>query len=251
MRKQELIYGVNSVGSALDTGRSIDKILVSKSGQSNRISRIISAARKRKITVQFVPSEAITRKASTSKHQGIIAYVGSVPTLELNQMLKTWSSKDQFHMVAMLDGIEDPHNLGAIARSAEAAGVSGLIVPSHRSAPISAVADKSSAGAISYLPLARVTNLSRTVEVLKKKGYWIVGCDESSKNTLWDFEFKFPVVIIVGNEGKGIQRIVKEKCDDLVSIPMFGKIASLNASVAAGLFFYECRRFMEKKTMSL
>ncbi|MEE9170286.1 MAG: 23S rRNA (guanosine(2251)-2'-O)-methyltransferase RlmB [bacterium] len=245
MSTDNVIYGINSVRAALESDRPIEKILISKTSPKGRYSSLIALAKQRKTTLQFVPSEAISRRAKTDKHQGILALIGGVPLLSLEELLGLIKPIDEPAILAMLDGIEDPHNLGAIIRSAEAAGLSGLILPQHRSAPLSPIVSSTSSGAIYHLPIARVTNLAQSVERLKKEGFWIVGSAERGSKPFWDLPGDLPLVVIIGNEGRGIHRLVKEKCDYLITIPMYGKTPSLNASVAAALLFYEIRRKRE------
>lgn len=239
---ENVIFGIHSVKAALDSNQTFEKILISNTIHKGKVTDIISLAKQHKITIQFVPFEAITKKARSTKHQGILAFISPVSLFSLEELLEKTNSTKPDPIVALLDGIEDPHNLGAIIRSAESAGISGLVIPQRRSAPLSPVVSSASAGAIHHLPVARVNNLAQAIKILKKNGYWIVGSDERATTSLWEFPGNFPMAIIIGGEGKGMRRLVKENCDFLVRIPMFGKTTSLNASVAAGLLFYEARR---------
>lgn len=236
------VYGINSVKAALDSDQTLEKILISNTGHQSKVLEIISLAKRHKTMVQFVPFEAITKRAKTAKHQGILAYISPIPLLTLEELLGMIEPQKPDSIIVMLDGIEDPHNLGAIIRSAEAAGLSGLVIPQHRSAPLSPVVSSTSAGAIHHLPVARVNNLSQAIKILKNQGFWIIGSDEKASTLIWELPDHFPMAIIIGSEGKGIRPLVKENCDFLIRIPMFGKTSSLNASVAAGLLFYEARR---------
>ncbi len=244
---EHIIYGVHSIKSALDSNQTLEKILISITVKKSKISEIIAIAKQQKIVVQFVPFEAIAKKAKTVKHQGILAYISPVSLLTMDELLTKINLQKSIPIIALLDGIEDPHNVGAIIRSAEAAGLSGLVLPQRRSAPLSPVVSSTSAGAIHHLPIARVTNLTQSIKSLKKHGFWIIGSDEKVSKTIWELDSNYPMAIVIGSEGKGIRRLVKESCDFLVKIPMFGKTSSLNASVAAGLLFYEARRRLQNQ----
>lgn len=240
-----IIYGINPVAAALKSGRAVEKIFVSADNKNPRLQLLLKNARQKNIPVQFIPSSALKRKTNSEKHQGIIAILTAHSVLDLDELLyKSRLQKDP-PILALLDGIEDPHNLGAIIRSAEGAGLSGMIIQQRHSAPLSSVVTKASAGAVSYFPIARVGNLAQAVDRLKQEGFWIVGSDERSDINYWDLPLAEQTAIIVGNEGKGIRRLLKEKSDYLVRIPMYGKTESLNASVAAALLFYEFRRQRE------
>ncbi|HDL19300.1 MAG TPA: 23S rRNA (guanosine(2251)-2'-O)-methyltransferase RlmB, partial [Bacteroidetes bacterium] len=235
----------NPVAAMLKSGHTIDKIFVSSDNKNPRLQLLLKNAREKKIPVQFIPSSALKRKANSEKHQGIVALLAEHPVLDLDELLHKIRLQKDSPILTMLDGIEDPHNFGAIIRSAEAAGLSGMIIQQRHSAPLSSVVAKASAGAISHFPIARVGNLAQAVDRLKQEGFWIVGSDERSDINYWELSFTAPTAVIVGNEGRGIRRLLKEKSDYLVRIPMYGKTESLNASVAAALLFYEIRRQRE------
>jgi 23S rRNA (guanosine2251-2'-O)-methyltransferase len=240
--KSSVIFGINAIFAALKSDQTIDKILVSSSSNKNRFYTVLKMARQRQISVQLVPNQALTKKAGSDKHQGIVAIIGNFTFLNLEELIKNSTSANEPPLLAMLDGIEDPHNLGAIIRSAEVAGFTGIVIQQRHSAPLSAVVSKTSAGAMMHLPIAKVVNLSKAIDQLKEKGFWTIGSDDQAAKSYWDMEVDLPLVIIIGSERKGIRRLIKEKCDFVVLIPMYGKTGSLNASVAAGLLFYEIRR---------
>ena len=237
-----IIYGINSVLASLKSNETIDKIFISSDSKKARFQPILQIAQKRNILIQYIPTSALNKKAGVEKHQGVLAILTSVKTIDLEELLEKCKKSGDPPLLTILDGIEDPHNFGAIIRSAEAAGFNGMIIQDRHSAPLSPVVHKSSAGALSYFPIARVNNLAKSLERLKEAGFWIFGSDEKSSESFWKLETDIPLAMIIGNEGKGIRRLLKEKCDFLVQIPMFGKTESLNASVAAALLFYEIRR---------
>jgi len=250
MSEAAIIYGINPVQAALKEGRVIEKILISEKVSSNRLQAVVQTARQQHVLVQSVPPAALTKKVGNNKHQGILAFLGVVESLSLEELLQKCKNVSGPPLLTMLDSIEDPHNLGAIIRSAEAAGFVGIILPQRRSAPLSPIVSKTSAGAIQYLPIAKVGNLVQSLEQLKEAGFWILGSDERASTSFWEIPDNVPLVVIVGNEGQGIHRLLKEKCDFLVRIPMYGKTESLNASVAAALLFYEIRRQREASVSS-
>jgi len=237
-----IIFGINAISAALKSEQTIDKIFVSSSSNKNRFYNLLKIAKQKQIPVQFIPHQALNKKSGSEKHQGILAVVSDFSFLSLEQLIENSKSGKEMPLLVMLDGIEDPHNLGAIIRSAESAGFSCMIIQQRHSAPLSAVVSKTSAGAIMHLPIAKVINLSKAIDQLKEEGFWIIGSDGQANKSYWDLEVDLPLVVIIGSEGKGMRRLIKEKCDFVVQIPMFGETESLNASVAAGLLFYEIRR---------
>lgn len=239
---------MNSVLASLKSNQTIDKIYISSESNKSRFQQILQIAKNRNILIQYIPSSALNKKAGVEKHQGVMAVITSIKTLSLHKLLEKCKQSAEPPLLTILDGIEDPHNFGAIIRSAEAAGFDGMIVQERHSAPMSPVVHKSSAGALSYFPITRVKNLARTLDRLKEAGFWILGSDEKSSESFWKINADIPLAVIIGNEGKGIRRLLKEKCDFLVQIPMFGRTESLNASVAAGLLFFEIRRKKMNKT---
>ena len=243
------IYGINPVKAALEAKRPIEKLWVVKSFRTQRLKQLVSQARQQGILVQYLEKSILDRKAETPHHQGVIAVVAEKNLVEWEDLLSVANDRGEPTFLTILDGIEDPHNLGAIVRSAVAAGVHGLILSRRHCAPISPVVSKTAAGALEFMAMARVGNLAQTIEQLKQKGLWIIGADVSSATPYWEVALDMPLAIVIGSEGKGLRRLVREKCDILVSIPMYGKVQSLNATVAAALMFYEVRRY-RLKTLS-
>ncbi len=205
------------------------------------MNTVLREAKKHDTIINYVKKERLDQMSETGKHQGVIAYIAAFEYATVDDILKKAEDKGEPPFVVILDDIEDPHNLGAIIRTANLAGAHGVIIPKHRAAGLTATAVKASAGAVSYTPVAKVTNISKTIEELKDKGLWFV-CADMGGTTMYDLDLKGPIGLVVGNEGKGVSRLVKEKCDFIASIPMFGDIDSLNASVATGVLAYEIVR---------
>ena len=226
-KKDDIIIGRNPVSEALRGGREIDRILVAKGEKNGAVVGILAKAKKKNIPIKEVDVKKLDYASGHSNHQGIIAYTA----------VKEYASVDDIFNLAEERGEEDPHNLGAIIRTAECAGVHGVIIPKRRSVGLSFAVSKASAGAVEYVPVARVTNISNTIEQLKKRGVWVYGADMNGTDYN-DCDFSGAAALVIGNEGKGISRLVREKCDAIVSLPMKGKIKSLNASVAAGVLMY-------------
>lgn len=242
MRYEELtIEGRNAVLEAFRSGKTIDKLYILDNCREGPIQSITREARKQDTIINFVTKERLDQMSETGKHQGVIAYAAAYEYAELEDLLKAAEEKGEPPFLILLDGIEDPHNLGAILRTANLAGAHGLIIPKHRAAGLTATVARTSAGAINYTPVAKVTNLSVTMEELKKRGLWFV-CADMSGEVMYRMNLKGPIGLVVGNEGSGVSRLVKEKCDMIASIPMKGEIDSLNASVAAGVLAYEIVR---------
>jgi 23S rRNA (guanosine2251-2'-O)-methyltransferase len=238
-----LIEGRRPVLEALRAGRPVDRILLASGVGRAAVADLLDLARRRGVQVETVPRTVVDAEASTGAHQGILAVVAPIEPIDLIELLALPLAGREPPFFLAMDGIEDPHNLGALARSAEAAGCHGVIVPRHRSAPLSAVAIKSSAGALQHLPVAEVPNLPRAVERLRDSGVWCIGLTGDAEASLFDLELADePVCVIVGGEGAGLHRLVREACDVLVRIPMAGRIESLNASVAGALALFEVRR---------
>lgn len=235
-----IIIGRNAVMEAIKNGRSIDKILIMKGAEGNA-HRISAKAKKKHIRVNYLDRKALDRIAGNENHQGVIAYAAPYEYSDVSEILVLAEERGEEPFIVILDGIEDPHNLGAVLRSAEGAGVHGVIIARNRAAALTDAAVKVSAGAAEYMLLSRVTNLARTVDELKKKGVWIWGCDVSGSE-YGGSDMTGPVALVIGNEGRGISRLLGEKCDFMVSIPMRGKINSLNASNAAAVLMYEVDR---------
>ncbi len=240
------LEGRNAILEALKSGRDIEKLFVLKGNVEGTIKRIIAQASQKGIVIQEVSRQKLDGLSQTKNHQGVIALASAHNYAEIEDILENAKQKGEDPFIILLDGITDPHNLGALIRSAECAGAHGVIIPKRRSVGLNATVGKTSAGAIEYMPVARVTNLVKTMEQLKKQGLWFA-CADMKGLDYFDTNLKGPLGIIIGSEGEGVSRLVKENCDFTVSIPMYGKIDSLNASVAGALFMYEVvrqRRFM-------
>ena len=242
MRYEEFtIEGRNAVIEAYRAGRPIDKLFILDGCQDGPILTIKREAKAKQTPVKFVTKERLDQLSETGKHQGVIAYAAAYEYATLEEILDNARQKGEAPFLFLLDNIEDPHNLGAIIRTANLAGAHGVIVPKNRAAGLTAVVAKTSAGALNFTPVARVTNLAKTIEELKKEGIWFV-CADMGGTTMYDLNLKGPIGLVIGNEGEGVGRLVKEKCDMIASIPMKGDIDSLNASVAAGVLAYEIVR---------
>lgn len=246
--KEDIIYGRNPVIEALQAGKTtMDKILIQDGLKHSQIGIIRNLAKEKNITYRFVDKRKLDSLCDGENHQGVVAMAAVHSYVELNDILNAAKDKGQPPFIVILDGITDPHNLGSIIRSANAAGAHGIVIPKNRSAVLNSTVAKVSAGAIEYTPVARVTNISQTIEKLKKEGMWIVGTDLSGTQAHSECSLTGAIGIVIGSEGEGMSRIVRESCDFLVKIPMIGEIESLNASVAAGILLYEVvRQKMEK-----
>lgn len=238
--KTNVIIGRNPVTEALRSGRDIDKLMVGR-GLEGSIKKIIGMAKEKRIPITFADKQALDRAAGAGTHQGVIAYVSAYEYAEVSDILAAARAKGEDPFIIILDGLEDPHNLGAIMRTAEGAGAHGVIVPKRRSVGLTDTVAKSSAGAIEYVPVARVVNIARTIDDLKKEGVWVAACDMGDTN-YYEADLSESIAVVIGSEGFGISRLVREKCDFTVSMPMMGKITSLNASNAAAVLMYEVRR---------
>ena len=242
MRYEELtIEGRNAVLEAFRSGKTIDKLFVQDGCKDGPIQSIVREARKVDTIISFVPRERLDQMSETGKHQGVIAYAAAYEYAEVDDILEAARKKGEPPFIFLLDNIEDPHNLGAIIRTANLAGAHGVIIPKNRAAGLTATVARTSAGALNYTPVAKVTNLAKTIEELKKEGLWFV-CADMGGTTMYDLNLKGPIGLVIGTEGEGVGRLVKEKCDMVASIPMKGDIDSLNASVAAGVLAYEIVR---------
>ena len=242
MRYEEFtIEGRNAVIEAYRAGRPIDKLFILDGCQDGPILTIKREAKAKQTPVKFVTKERLDQLSETGKHQGVIAYAAAYEYATVEEILDNARQKGEAPFLFLLDNIEDPHNLGAIIRTANLAGAHGVIVPKNRAAGLTAVVAKTRAGALNFTPVARVTNLAKTIEELKKEGIWFV-CADMGGTTMYDLNLKGPIGLVIGNEGEGVGRLVKEKCDMVASIPMKGDIDSLNASVAAGVLAYEIVR---------
>ncbi len=238
--QDNILAGRNPVMEALKSGREIDRIMIAE-GAEGSVRKIAGMAGDRGIRVQYVNRSALERVAGGMAHQGVVAVVSDFHYVDLDQILERAAAKGEDPFLVILDGIEDPHNLGAIIRTADAAGAHGVVIPVNRAASVTATAEKSAAGAAAYVPVARVTNIARVIDELKKKNIWTAAVDMDGE-TYWNASLTGPMAIVIGNEGRGISRLVKEKCDFCVSVPMRGGVNSLNASNAAALLMYEIVR---------
>lgn len=239
--KEFTIEGRNAVLEAFRSGKTIDKLFVLDGCQDGPVKSIIREAKKTDTIINFVDKERLDRLAGTGHHQGVVAQAAAYEYAEVEDILKAAKDKGEAPFIFILDEIEDPHNLGAIIRTANQAGAHGVIIPKRRAVGLTATVAKTSAGAINYTPVAKVTNISKTIEDLKKQGMWFV-CADMDGTTMYDLNLTGPIGLVIGNEGGGVGRLVKEKCDFVASIPMKGDIDSLNASVAAGVLAYEIVR---------
>ena len=237
----EWIIGKNPVLEALRAERDINKIWIAEGSNKGQMQQVIQLAKQAGVIVQYVPKQKLDQTVS-GNHQGVAASVAAYQYAELEDLFQAAANKNEDPFFLILDEIEDPHNLGSILRTADASGVHGVIIPKRRAVGLTAAVAKASTGAIEHVPVARVTNLARTIEELKEKGVWIVGTDAKGKQDFRQMDGKMPLAIVIGSEGKGIGRLISEKCDFLVRLPMAGKVTSLNASVAASLLMYEVYR---------
>ena len=230
-----ILSGVHPIAEALKAGRPLERLLVAQGAGGPRLQEIIDLARRASVQVRFEPRAALDRLAGSSAHQGVVALGAAKQYADLDSAASS-------ELVVVLDGVEDPHNLGAIIRTAHAAGAGSIIVPERRAAGVTDVVAKAAAGALEHLPVARVTNVNRALEDLKKRGFWIYGLDERGPETYDQVKFATPTALVFGGEGSGLHEQVRRHCDALVRIPMAGKISSLNVSVAAGVVLFEWKR---------
>lgn len=238
----ELIAGRNPVREALKAGRPINKIVMAKGPLTGPLGQIHRLARESNIPVQMVERAHIDKLNPGVPHQGVVAYAAAKEYLEVEDLLEIAQQKGEDPFIVLLDEITDPHNLGAIIRTVDAAGAHGVIIPQRRSVPLTSTVAKASAGALEYVPVARVNNLDQTIRQLKEAGLWVVGADMEGPEVYWEAKLEGPLLLVIGGEGKGIGRLIKERCDMLVRLPMAGRVGSLNASVAAALLVYEVVR---------
>ncbi|MCS6988376.1 MAG: 23S rRNA (guanosine(2251)-2'-O)-methyltransferase RlmB [Chloroherpetonaceae bacterium] len=242
----EIVYGRNAVAELLNSNPDrISKIYFQFNTNEKRILELFIKAKQHRISIGKASNQKLGDLAKTNKHQGVVAITSDVKMAELDDLLQDNSLKPFFFV--LLDGIEDPHNLGAIIRTAECAGATAILLPKDKSAPINSTVHKTSAGAVSHARLCRIGNVAQTIDRLKKQGVWVVGADAKAKKTYAEFDFTTHCCLVIGSEGKGMRDLVKKSCDELVSIPMFGKTASLNASVSAGVLLYEVVRQRQTK----
>ncbi len=236
------IEGRNPVEEAIRSGLSVDKIFISETANKNALSKIISLAKERGIPYSFVSSKRVEELSGTDHSQGVVAIASAIKYSTLEEILEESKKKGTPPFVVIADEITDPHNLGAIIRTANAAGADGVLIAKHRNVGVNAVVAKTSAGAVYHTKIAKVTSIPKAIDTLKKEGLWVFGADMDGEKSIFKADLLGPCALVVGSEGKGIGKLVKEKCDFLVNIPMLGKTESLNASVAAGIVMYEILR---------
>ena len=242
MQHEELkIEGRNAVLEAFRSGKVIDKLFVLDGCHDGPVNTILKEAKKKQTIIKFVAKDRLDKMSETGKHQGVIAMAAAYDYSEVEDILENARKKGEPPFIFVLDNIEDPHNLGAIIRTANLAGAHGVIIPKYRAVGLTATVARTSAGALNYTPVAKVTNIAATIEELKKEGLWFV-CADMDGEVMYNLDLKGPIGLVIGNEGEGVSRLVKEKCDFVASIPMKGDIDSLNASVAAGVSAYEIVR---------
>lgn len=238
-RNSDILEGRNPVLEALKAGRTINKILIAKGEREGSIRQIAAMAKEMGITIQEVDRRNLDSVSLTKSHQGVIAYVSVKEYVEVDDILKAAENSGKHPFILILDEINDAHNLGSILRTADAVGVHGVIIPKRRAVGLTSVVAKASAGAIEYVPVARVTNIAQTIDYLKKNNIWVIGTDQTGDKEFYKSDLKGPIALVIGSEGEGMGRLVREKCDFVVQIPMMGNISSLNASVAAAVVMYE------------
>lgn len=233
------IEGRNSVLEALRANRTINKILIAKGNKEGSIKQIVAIAKEKNIVLQEVEKQKLDKISDTHAHQGVIAYISPIEYVDVSDILDYAKSKNELPFIIILDEIEDPHNFGAILRTANAVGVHGVIIPKRRAVAISTVVSKASAGAIEYVKVARVSNIANTIDYLKENGIWIYGIEASGQSKFYETDLKGAIALVIGSEGRGIGKLITNKCDFLLNIPMKGEITSLNASVAGAVVMYE------------
>ena len=237
------LTGFHAIEEALAAGRALDRIVVARGRHGERVEAVVQGAKSRGVPVRFEDRAQLDRLVGTSLHQGIAALAAAKPAIALEDLLR---AKDGRGLLVLLDGIEDPHNLGAIVRTALAAGAQGVVIPERRAAGLSDTVERASAGALAHLPIARVKNLVRAMEEMKVGGYWLVGLDERAEKSYTEVDLKGPVGIVLGREGEGLHELTRKRCDFLVSLPTTGPVRSLNVSVAAGVMLFEAVRQRSK-----
>ena len=242
MSDESIIVGRNSVTEALRAGRSITKLYIAAGNDAPPLLRIQELAREKDILIERAPAKILNHLAPGSRHQGVVAFAAPVAYADLTDVLADVEAAGRTPFLVLLDGIEDVHNVGAIIRTAECAGVDAVLLPKRRSAPINETVGKTSAGAVEYMPIVQIGNTTQTLKKLQKRGFWVIGADMDGSVDYFHSSLTEPIVLVIGSEGLGISHLVKETCDALVQIPMFGQVNSLNASVAAALLMYEAVR---------
>ncbi len=231
--------GFHAVEEALTAGRPLDRIVIARGRHGDRVETIVRLAKSHGVPVRFEDRQQMDRLAGTREHQGVAALAAAKPAVGLEDLLRAKTAQG---LLVLLDGIEDPHNLGAIVRTSLAAGAQGVVIPERRAAGLSDTVERASAGALAHLPIARVKNLVRAMEEMKEAGYWLVGLDERAEKKYTEVDLKGPVGIVLGNEGEGLHELTRKRCDFLVSLPTTGPVRSLNVSVAAGVMLFEAVR---------
>lgn len=242
---EDMVAGRNAVMEALKGSRSVNKLMIANGSTEGSIKEIIAVAKEKGVNIQYWDRGKLDSIARGIRHQGVLAQVAPVQYAELEDILQVAKDRNEPPFIVLLDELEDPHNLGAILRTADAAGVHGVLIPKHRSCPLSATVAKTSAGAVEHVPVARVGNLVQTIKKLKQEGLWVAAADMDGKD-YYDTDLTGPLLLIIGSEGQGVGRLVKEQCDFVVRIPMVGKINSLNASVAGSILMYEAMKQRRK-----
>jgi 23S rRNA (guanosine2251-2'-O)-methyltransferase len=242
------LTGINAVREALQAGSAIDRVVIARGRQDTRTEEIVQLARGRGIPVRFEDRGQIDRLANTKDHQGVVALAAARAAGSLDDILANAKAGGHGGLIVLLDGVEDPHNLGAIIRTALAAGAQGVVIPERRAVGLTDTVARASAGALAHLPIARVTNLARAMEELKEAGYWLIGLDEAADKTYTQVDYTSPVGIVLGGEGKGLHELTRKRCDFVVSLPTSGPVKSLNVSVAAGVVLFEALRQRAAKT---
>ena len=246
---EDVLIGRNAVIEAIRSGRGINKLLIADGDKEGSVKEVISLAKEQGIVIQFVERLKIEGIAGGLRHQGVLAYVAPVAYSDLETILQAAETKGEAPFLLLLDELEDPHNLGALLRTADATGVHGVLIPKRRSVPLTATVAKTSAGAVEYVPVARIGNIAQTLRKLKDKGFWVAGADMDGSQNYYEADLTGPLVLVVGSEGHGMSRLTKEQCDFIVKMPMVGKINSLNASVAGSILMYESmRQRLQKKS---
>jgi 23S rRNA (guanosine2251-2'-O)-methyltransferase len=237
------LTGIHAVREALEAGSTLDRIVIAKGRQDSRIEEIVQLARELGVAVRFEDRGQLDRLANSKDHQGVVALAAARAAVTLEDILKRANeSKGQIGLIVLLDGVEDPHNLGAIIRTALAAGAHGVVIPERRAAGLTDTVARASAGALAHLPVAKVTNLARAMEELKEAGYWLVGLDEDGEQSYSDVDYTTPTGIVMGGEGGGLHELTRKRCDFVVSLPTSGPVKSLNVSVATGVVLFEALR---------
>jgi len=239
------LTGIHAVREALEAGRAFDRIVIARGRQDTRVEEIVQLARGRNIAVRFEDRGQLDRLADSKDHQGVVALAAARAAGTLEEILAAANAgavRGEKGLIVLLDGVEDPHNLGAIIRTALAAGAHGVVIPERRAAGLTDTVARASAGALAHLPVAKVTNLARTIEELKEAGYWMIGLDERADKSYTEADYTSPVGIVLGGEGKGLHELTRKRCDFVVSLPTMGPVKSLNVSVAAGVVLFEALR---------